>query len=195
MKKQLKAALAIGAAGAILIGGSGTLATWTNNGTVSNSTITSGVLTLGPCVDGTWYSQIYVNSPVNPNPQVFIPNISTYRLRPGFNYTYYCDSLVKVTGGRIKANVTVDKSKLTGGLTTSSLALRTYALDQSGNVLYDSSAPVPNTGTVTQTLNNTNLTVQVLFTIAPDDSASAGATLSTQNLTIDIQQLPLTAVP
>nr|WP_279163221.1 hypothetical protein [Rhodococcus erythropolis] len=59
------------------------------------------------------------------------------------------------TGPRLKANVTVDKTKLSGGLAAANIDLRTYVTDQSNNLLYDSTAPTPNLIPVTSALNNT----------------------------------------
>ncbi|MCZ4570156.1 alternate-type signal peptide domain-containing protein [Rhodococcus erythropolis] len=198
MKKTTKAAMAVAAAGAVLLGGSGTLAKWTDSTTLTSAAVQSGTLDLGACVTtsgGGWYSQVYVNAPTNPNPLVYIPDITTYRLKPGFNYTYFCDSKVLATGPRLRANVTVDKTKLSGGLATASVDLRTYVTDQSNNLLYDSTAPTPNLIPVTSALNNTNLTAQVLFTIYPADTTSSGLTLNTTALTIDVKQLGLTPSP
>jgi len=198
MKKTTKAAMAVAAAGAVLLGGSGTLAKWTDSATLTSAAVQSGTLDLGACVTtngGGWYSQVYVNAPTNPNPLVPIPNITTYRLKPGFNYTYFCDSKVLATGPRLKANVMVDKTKLSGGLASANVDLRTYVTDQNNNLLYDSSATNPNVGVVTSTLNNTNLTAQVLFTIFPNDTTGSGLTLNTTALTIDVKQLGLTPAP
>ena len=198
MKKTTKAAMAVAAAGAVLVGGSGTLAKWTDSATLTSAAVQSGILDLGACVttnSGGWYSQVYVNSPNNPNPLVSIPNITTYRLKPGYNYTYFCDSKVVATGPRLKANVTVDKTKLSGGLATANVDLRTYVTDQSNNLLYDSTATTPNVAPVTSALNNTNLTAQVLFTIYPGDTTSSGLTMNTTALTIDVKQLGLTPAP
>ncbi|MCT6735867.1 MULTISPECIES: alternate-type signal peptide domain-containing protein [Rhodococcus] len=198
MKKTTKAAMAVAAAGAVLLGGSGTLAKWTDSATLTSAAVQSGVLDLGACVTtngGGWYSQVYVNSPSNSNPLVPIANIATYRLKPGFNYTYFCDSKVLATGPRLKANVMVDKTKLSGGLASANVDLRTYVTDQSNNLLYDSTASTPNIAPVTSALNNTNLTAQLLFTIYPADTTSPGLTLNTTALTIDVKQLGLTPAP
>ncbi|MDZ7911330.1 MAG: alternate-type signal peptide domain-containing protein [Rhodococcus sp. (in: high G+C Gram-positive bacteria)] len=199
MKKTTKAAMAVAAAGAVLLGGSGTLAKWTDSATLTSAAVQSGRLELGACVTaqgGGWYSQVYVNYDPNPNPLVPIPDITTYRLKPGYNYTFFCDSVVTATGPRLKANVMVDKSKLSGGIATApNVGLRTYVTDQSNNLLYDSSAPAPNVGVVTSALNNTYLAAQVLFTIYPADTTSSGLTLNTTALTIDVEQLGLTPAP
>ncbi|MDI9902181.1 alternate-type signal peptide domain-containing protein [Rhodococcus sp. IEGM 1409] len=198
MKKTTKAAMAVAAAGALLLGGSGTLAKWTDSATLTSAPVQSGTLDLGPCVTtngGGWFSQIYTGSGNNPNPLVPIPDITTYRLKPGFNYTYFCDATVLASGPRLKANVTVDKAKLSGGLTTANVALRTSVVDQNANVLYDSSASTPNVGVVTSASNNTRLTARVLFTIFPGDTTSSGLTLNTTALTIDVKQLGLAPAP
>lgn len=54
MKKVMKAAIAAGAAGALLLGGAGTMALWSADDTVDAGTVTTGHLTLETGPAGAW---------------------------------------------------------------------------------------------------------------------------------------------
>ena len=89
MNKTTKGALAAGAAAVLLLGGAGTLAYWTDQGTIGGTTITSGHLTLdtSACAGSTGWDL---------EGDAF--DTSTDTLVPGDTLTKTCDVVVDVEG-------------------------------------------------------------------------------------------------
>ncbi|NMD59781.1 UNVERIFIED_ORG: alternate signal-mediated exported protein [Nocardia globerula] len=118
MKKQWKGALAATAAIAVLLGGSGTLASWNDSATVLSKTVTAGTLSLGPCTVGPggptatgWFYRNYDTAPYTA-----IPDISTFRTFPGQDVYYSCNSKVSATGPRLRADVVAQTGTIGGAL-------------------------------------------------------------------------------
>ena len=118
MKKQWKGALAVAAAIAVLLGGSGTLASWNDSATVLSKTVTAGTLSLGPCTVGPggptatgWFYRNYDTAPYTA-----IPDISTFRTFPGQDVYYSCNSKVSATGPRLRADVVAQTGTIGGAL-------------------------------------------------------------------------------
>lgn len=89
MKKTTKGAIAAGGAAVLLMGGAGTLAYWTAQGTVSGGSITSGHLSLDAtaCNAATW--TIDGGATFNP---------ATGHLIPGDTLTKTCNVVIDVEG-------------------------------------------------------------------------------------------------
>ncbi|MBM4598026.1 alternate-type signal peptide domain-containing protein [Rhodococcus hoagii] len=93
MNKKTKGAIAAGAAAALLAGGAGSFALWTDSETLDGDTITAGSLSLSNPGTPTWSTAT--------NPSV---DISTYRAAPGDVLTYTNTVTVNVDGDNLKAN-------------------------------------------------------------------------------------------
>lgn len=106
MKKSTKGALAAGAAGVLLLGGAGSLAYWTDAGTVNGTDITSGHLALDPVAaecDDTWR----LNDTEDYVAQVLVP---------GDTLTRHCTYTVDMAGDNLEAELDVSAPDLTGTL-------------------------------------------------------------------------------
>ena len=89
MKKSTKGAIAAASAGVLLLGGAGTLAYWTDSGTVTGTTITSGHLTLDATA---------CQGPTGWDLEGDAFDTSTDTLIPGDTLTKTCDVDVDVEG-------------------------------------------------------------------------------------------------
>ncbi|MDP9822810.1 alternate-type signal peptide domain-containing protein [Nocardioides massiliensis] len=90
MRKEVKATLALGAAGALLVGGAGTLAFWTDEATLGGASLTSGKLAVdaSDCDAGAAVWTLEGDA--------FDP--ATDRLIPGDTLTMTCDVAIDVAG-------------------------------------------------------------------------------------------------
>ncbi|OFE09179.1 alternate-type signal peptide domain-containing protein [Rhodococcus sp. 1139] len=117
MKKQTKGAIAAAAAGALLLGGAGSLAVWSDSADVSGGgPVTSGALDLSSCapVGGGWNS-------LNPT-KTAITNISAYRIVTTESIEYTCDVTVTAVGDRLAAVLTADTAGIVPGANSAELA-------------------------------------------------------------------------
>lgn len=75
MKKIMKAAIAAGAAGALMLGGAGTFALWNGSGDVSAGTVTTGHLLLNTAAAGVWQDVSVPATPVafDPVTETIVP--------------------------------------------------------------------------------------------------------------------------
>ena len=103
MKKTTKGALAAVAGGALLIGGAGSLAYWTDNSTVTGDSIESGTLDLSApdcsTASGTHGWQYDDDSAFDPAGDVVVP---------GDTLTKVCDMTLTLVGDHIGATLDVD---------------------------------------------------------------------------------------
>lgn len=114
MKKTIKGALAVTAAGTLLLGGAGTLAYWTDASTVNGGTITGGTLSL---VDPTCtWKLAHTGATTRENIDPL-----TIRLVPGDTATQTCTSTVTSTGQNLAANLTVTTPLTDSGTLASTL--------------------------------------------------------------------------
>jgi alternate signal-mediated exported protein len=128
MHKSTKGALAAAAAGALLLGGAGSLAYWNSSQTVSGGSISSGTLTLTQetgqsCTDWTLDAA--------GGPTAYTPG--TTLVVPGDVITKTCDYTVNASGAHLSANLTMDGTSITGSNALSAALTpgATYALDGS----------------------------------------------------------------
>ena len=105
MKKFMKAAIATGAAGALLLGGAGTMALWSANDTIDAGTVSTGHLTLEAVGVGTW-----ADATEGAATTVFTP--ATDHLVPGDTVTYSQTVSIAADGKNLKG--TLDVTGLTG---------------------------------------------------------------------------------
>lgn len=103
MKKSTKGALAAGAAAFLLLGGAGTLAYWTADGTIEGGTIESGELdlTVPECDDWTLDGGA-----------AFDPDVDL--LVPGDDLTRVCTLTLTAAGEHIGADLQIDDAAMDG---------------------------------------------------------------------------------
>lgn len=107
MRKEVKASLALGAAGALLVGGAGTLAFWTDEATLDGETLTSGEL----AVDASDCDAAAAGWTLEGD--AFDP--ATDRLIPGDTLTMNCNVAIEVSGTHL-TQVDIDAVTPTGAL-------------------------------------------------------------------------------
>jgi alternate signal-mediated exported protein len=111
MNRTTKGALAAGAAGALLLGGAGTLAYWHDNQDVGTAQIRTGSLTLGApvCADSENAQGLHGWQLDNGAP--YVPG--TTRLVPGDSISKVCDLPLTLVGEHIGADLAIDDAELT----------------------------------------------------------------------------------
>ncbi|MCD4535088.1 alternate-type signal peptide domain-containing protein [Nocardioides sp. cx-169] len=115
MKKTIKGALAATAAGTLLLGGAGSLAYWTDTGTVGGGAVTSGHLKLNPTTAGAPCTAWTIDG----TPGTFVPG--TDKIVPGDVLTRTCSYTVSMAGKHVTANLAVSDSAGTWGGTANAL--------------------------------------------------------------------------
>ncbi|MBT0568284.1 alternate-type signal peptide domain-containing protein [Williamsia sp. CHRR-6] len=105
MNKKTKGVSAAAAASALLLGGAGSLAYWSDQETVSGANITSGALSLQPAGAGTWKDGTGATI-----------DTTTFKIVPGDTLTYTATYTVEAAGNNLQANLTADTTSITGTL-------------------------------------------------------------------------------
>lgn len=176
MKKVMKAAVAAGAAGALLLGGAGSFALWNDIGTVDAGTVTTGSLTLDTTAAGVW-------ADVSPDAAnaTFVP--ATDKLVPGDTVTY----TQAVTIG-------ADGKNLKGALTVGTLAAVPTALEGQVSVVVapTAAAGVTIDGDVVSFAAPGSYTVPVTITVAFAAGTPGSTADTTMGEAIDLTALTLT---
>ncbi len=108
MKKSTKGVLAASAAGALLLGGAGSLAYWNANTTISGEGIASGQLGLGPANCSGWTLDSAENNGASYD--------GSAKLVPGDKLTNVCTYAITAEGAHLRANVVASQGAVTGGL-------------------------------------------------------------------------------
>ncbi|MBM4487289.1 alternate-type signal peptide domain-containing protein [Prescottella equi] len=166
MNKKTKGAIAAGAAAALLAGGAGSFALWSDSETLNGGTITAGTLTLTAQGSPSWSDE---NGAID---------ISTFRAVPGDVLTYKAQAVVGATGDNLEAAITVDPASITGDL-AASLGTPVVSMEIAGS-------PV---STITDDNNNEVVDVEVAFTFAQGaGNATQTKTASLANMTLTLQQ-------
>lgn len=106
MKKVMKAAIAAGAAGALLLGGAGTMALWTANDEIDAGNVETGHLSLTTNADGVW-------ADVTEGAATTVFEPTTDHLVPGDTVTYSQTVTISADGKNLKGQLGV--TGLTGG--------------------------------------------------------------------------------
>lgn len=186
MKKTMKGALAAGAAGALLLGGAGSLAYWTADGTATGGTINSGTLSLTAASPActAWALDTAETDQGSPAWAMGDPIV------PGDVLTEVCTYTIGATGNHLIADLAVS----TPGFTGTANAL-------SGALVVDASYKVgttPTQTTITSADNTKSLvaTVKVTFPYGgpvstPDPTSDADNT--TQGLQAVLDDITITA--
>lgn len=176
MKKVMKAAVAAGAAGALLLGGVGTLALWNADANVNAGTVTTGHLTMTTdAAEGVWTE---TSEGVEPENAAFNP--LTDRMVPGDVLTFKQNVIIGASGKNLKA--LLSETGLTGGTVLPAEVTVALAVDDSAiGVSQDEG-----TGVITFGAED-EYTVPVTVTVTFSDSA-----VGTMKTPVDLGELTLT---
>ncbi|MDI9902176.1 alternate-type signal peptide domain-containing protein [Rhodococcus sp. IEGM 1409] len=185
MKKQTKGAIAAAAAGALLLGGAGSLAVWSDSADVGGGgPVTSGALDLSTCapVGGGWNS-------LNPAP-VPISDIAAYRIVDTESIQYTCDVTVTAVGDRLAANLTADTAGVVAGPGSAELV----AAVQVVTTIKDAGgAPITQ---ITKAQNGTVVHVGVRLNFNEvNNQVAQNQSLNLSAMKLVVTQTPLTAAP
>ena len=170
MNKSTKGALAAAAAGSLLLGGAGSLASWTDQGTVTGTSITSGHLSLGTPSCAGWKLD---------GGSAF----TSQKLVPGDQLTQSCTYTVSAAGTHLVATVDVTGGGLNAGQLTNELTLAS-TLSKNGGAA--AAIPVTNLAVI----NNDTLKVDVTVTFPSASTATAAqdVTQALSNITVTATQ-------
>jgi spore coat-associated protein N len=108
MHKPLNGAIALGAAGLLLLGGAGTYALWSDSVDLEGGTIDSGRLEFVNTTAGVWRD---VSDSANP---AIIPTIADFLIVPGDVLTYTISTTLRAQGDNLEATIEADESSITG---------------------------------------------------------------------------------
>lgn len=106
MDKPLKGAIALAAAGALLLGGAGTYALWSDSVTLDGGSINAGQLDLSVIGSGAW-ADISSGTPVP------ITDIADFLIVPGDVLTYSVSAEVRAVGDNLEATLAADPASIT----------------------------------------------------------------------------------
>ena len=175
MHKALKGAAALAAAAALLLGGYGTYALWSDSETLNGGSIDSGQLALDGTTAGVW------RDASAGTPGTVIADISTFRIVPGDVLTYSLSRTVRAQGDNLQATLAADPSSVTGDP------------ELLADVDVTTAGAVNGTATTAITPANDGQTVNVLVTF-DFDPLSLNAT-QLESLDLSALQLTLTQNP
>ena len=164
MHKPLKGAIALGAAGLLLLGGAGTYALWSDSVTLNGGTVNSGQLEFVGTTPGVW-RDVSDGTPSAP-----IANISTFLIVPGDVLTYSLTTTLRAQGENLAATIAADPTSITGDAELLADIDLTTAVTSAGD-------PV-----TTITEDNDNDVIDVVVTITFDEDSGNDSQLSDLNL-------------
>ncbi|MFZ4843348.1 alternate-type signal peptide domain-containing protein [Mycetocola saprophilus] len=153
MKKTTTAAIAATLGAALLLGGAGTLAYWTDTKDAQAQTINSGSLELGQIGSANWSVQHVVGNTKTQPTQV---DPSSFRIVPGDVLTTTVNVPVTLTGNDIKASLKVDQLRWEASSLRDKLSVSVVSIK----------GQTPVDGAVTLTSTNGQSTVNVPVVIA-----------------------------
>ncbi|NKS62898.1 alternate-type signal peptide domain-containing protein [Rhodococcus hoagii] len=170
MNKNTKGAIAAGAAAALLAGGAGSFALWSDTETVTGGTINSGTLEfVGTTAAGTWYDGATA-----------ISDIANYRIVPGKTLTYKASPTIHAEGNNLSAKVTASAGADATGALLPHLTIGTPTVTGTG---------VGAGGVITPQAATQTVEVSVPVTFKSDVTGTTGqgaqAVLSTITLTLE----------
>ena len=108
MHKPLKGAIALGAAGLLLLGGAGTYALWSDSVELAGGTINSGQLEFVSASAGVW------RDASAGAPGTVISDISTFLIVPGDVLTYSLTTTLRAQGENLAATIAADPTSIDG---------------------------------------------------------------------------------
>ena len=171
MKNATKGALAAAAAGSLLLGGAGSLAYWTDTGTVTGQSITSGHLSLGTPSCAGWK----LNGTTA---------FAAQKIVPGDQITQSCTYTISADGDNLTAKVDVTGGTLDAGNLTSQLTLAATVKKNAGTA---TALPVTDLAIV----NGDTIKVDVTVTFPTTSTAltAQGVTQALSNITVTAKQV------
>jgi alternate signal-mediated exported protein len=177
MNRSTKGALAAAAAGALLLGGAGSLAYWNSSQTVAGGSISSGTLTLTQEVGQSctaWTLDAAGGA------TAYTPG--TTLVVPGDVITMTCDYTVHASGAHLAANLSMDATTITGSndLSAALTPGATYTLG---------ATPVASGQAITSADDGAVLSATITVTF---DSATSGVTA--QGLTAGLDDIVVSLV-
>jgi alternate signal-mediated exported protein len=166
MNKLVKGSIAAAAGIALLLGGAGSLAYWSDSQAVNAGTVTSGVLDVTTGTAGSWS-----------------PTIA--KIVPGDTVTYTEVLTLTATGDNLKAQISDNLASITNGI-TGSTATATYVVKQGANVL------TPTSGKYTLGAGAYTLTVSIVvaFPTTVVNQAGQNASVNLSTLAVTVTQVP-----
>jgi alternate signal-mediated exported protein len=188
MNKTVKGALGVSAAAALLLGGAGSLAYWTDGTSADGGSITSGKLGIAPLV-------VAPNTGACDTDWLYAPGVAKAGTKvslfvPGDKVTKKCTFKIAATGDNLSATVTAPSALTLSGGTGTSLSIDTASTYALSNVA--SPRAIANGGQISSADNNGTLTATFVATI-PFGSAESGATKvnanDTKSITAALQTL------
>lgn len=173
MKKSIKGALAAGSAAALLLGGAGSLAYWTDSATVAGGDITSGDLTLTTiaCADWQLDSDGGTGGP-----------LAGRLIVPGDTLTKTCTYTLHATGEHLEGTLDVDTPAWAGDLAGKVTTGATFTVG---------TTPVT-PGTPVTFQDGPDQTVTAAFTVdfpyGTEDNSSKDLTATLDDITVTVTQ-------
>jgi alternate signal-mediated exported protein len=164
MHKPLKGAIALGAAGLLLLGGAGTYALWSDSVTLGGGSINAGQLDLAIAAPGAW-ADVSTGTPVP------IANIAAFRIVPGDVLTYSLSATLQAEGDNLEATLAADPASISGDAAL--LA----------DIDIDTDVSIDGTDVTVITDANDGDTVDVVVTFDFDEASGNGTQLDALNLT------------
>ena len=170
MHKPLKGAIALGAAGLLLLGGAGTYALWSDSVDLEGGTINSGQLEFVDTTAGAW-ADASTGTPVP------IADITTFLIVPGDVLTYSLSTTLRAQGDNLEATLAADPTSITGDATLLADVDVTTVVSTGGT---------PIVGPITEA--NDEDVIDVVVTLAFDEASTNASQLDS----IDLSGLELT---
>jgi alternate signal-mediated exported protein len=152
MHKPLQGAIALGAAGLLLLGGAGTYALWSDSVTLDGGTINAGQLDLAVTSPGAW-------ADVSTGTPVAIPDIAAFPVVPGDVLTYSLSATLTAEGENLEATLAADPASITGDADLLADMTITTAVSTGGVAI---------TGPITEANDGDEIDVVVTLTFAED---------------------------
>jgi alternate signal-mediated exported protein len=178
MKKATKGALAVTAAGALLLGGAGTLAYWNDTQAVSGSSISSGHLRLGAPTCGSWS--------LDGGATAF--DAATEKIVPGDTLTRDCTLAVDMVGKSLHAQFDVTSAAMTGTLAGKVTTTAAYTITPSGGT---AAAATPGATALIHNGDTIGAKITVAFPIGTAvDNTSRDVTGALSAITVTATQVP-----
>lgn len=173
MKSSTKGVLALGAASALLLGGAGTLAYWTDDATVDAGVITAGSIELTALACEGF---------------VYADETAATLIVPGDVVTNDCDATLVLEGDNIGATLAIDPTTLPAeNALAEELTAEVTLLDEDGAEV----AAVEGAGTYTVTAQ---IEIEFGYGGPVTDPPQAGADNDSQDGSVDLDALELVAV-
>ena len=169
MNKSVKGAIALSAAGLLLLGGGGTYALWSDEVELNGGAVSSGQLQFTGTTTGTW-------NDVSSGTPVAIADIADFLVVPGDTLTYTLATTLRAQGENLEATLAADPASVTGDAELLADMAVTTAVSTGGTAL------------TAITEANDNAVIDVVVTFVFDEAS----TNETQLESLDLSALELT---